>query len=53
MFDVADALRGGVQGPEHAWRFVRSFAAEWVGVPLAEGHGSRAEELGEAEQEHH
>ncbi|MEW2075219.1 SMI1/KNR4 family protein [Streptomyces sp. NPDC017966] len=51
MFDVADALRGGVEDPGHAWRFVRSFAAEWVGVPLTEEHGSRAEELDAAERE--
>ncbi len=51
MFDVAAELRGGVKGPRHAWDFLRAFAAEWVGVPVAAGHGSPAEDLDAAEQE--
>ncbi|NWF29455.1 SMI1/KNR4 family protein [Streptomyces sp. PKU-EA00015] len=48
-FDVAAALGGGVAGREHAWRFVRDFAAAWTGQPLRDGDGTPEDELAAAE----
>ncbi|MEV4330972.1 SMI1/KNR4 family protein [Streptomyces sp. NPDC049597] len=48
-FDAAAALRGGVAGRAHAWRFVRDFAAAWTGQPLRDGDGSPEGELAAAE----
>lgn len=47
--DVAAALRGGVAGPEHAWAFVRDFAAAWTGHPLRDGDGCPESEVAAAE----
>ncbi|MFE7811997.1 SMI1/KNR4 family protein [Streptomyces sp. NPDC057433] len=48
-FDVAQALRGGIPDRARAWAFVRDFAAAWA-EPLADGAGTRAEELERAEE---
>lgn len=48
-FDVAQALRGGIPDRAGAWAFVRDFAAAWA-EPLADGAGTRAEELERAEE---
>ncbi|MGW1160992.1 hypothetical protein ACWD5Q_23670 [Streptomyces sp. NPDC002513] len=48
-FDVAQALRGGIPGRARAWAFVRDFAAACA-EPLADGAGTRAEELERAEE---
>ncbi|MGW3632555.1 SMI1/KNR4 family protein [Streptomyces sp. NPDC005122] len=48
-FDVARALRGGIPDRARAWAFVRDFAAAWA-EPLADGAGTRAEELERAEE---
>lgn len=48
-FDVAQALRGGIPDRARARAFVRDFAAAWA-EPLADGAGTRAEELERAEE---
>lgn len=48
-FDVAQALRGGIPDRARAWAFVQDFAAAWA-EPLADGAGTRAEELESAEE---
>lgn len=48
-FDVAQALRGRTPGRARSWAFVRAFAAAWA-EPLADGAGTRAEELERAEE---
>ncbi|MFF8841417.1 SMI1/KNR4 family protein [Streptomyces sp. NPDC015127] len=48
-FDVAAALRGGVTGREHAWEFLRDFAAAWTGRPLRDGDGCSEGEWSAAE----
>ncbi|MER5892166.1 SMI1/KNR4 family protein [Streptomyces sp. NPDC001876] len=48
-FDVAQTLRGGIPDKARAWAFVRDFAAAWA-EPLADGAGTRAEEMEQAEK---
>ncbi|MFF3000656.1 SMI1/KNR4 family protein [Streptomyces sp. NPDC057950] len=48
VFDVAQALDGGITDRERAWAFVRGFAAAW-GEPLTEDDGTPAAELARAE----
>jgi hypothetical protein len=48
VFDVAQALDGGITDQERAWAFVRGFAAAW-NEPLTEDDGTPAAELARAE----
>lgn len=48
VFDVAQALDGGITDQERAWVFVRAFAAAWD-EPLTEDDGTPAAELARAE----
>ncbi|WP_251145988.1 SMI1/KNR4 family protein [Streptomyces sp. McG3] len=49
QFDVAQALRGGIPDRARAWAFLRDFAAAWA-EPLADGAGTRAEDVERAEE---
>ncbi|MCC5579959.1 SMI1/KNR4 family protein [Microtetraspora sp. AC03309] len=48
-FDLAAELAVAVQGRDHAWAFIRRFAAEWL-APLAPEDGYDAAELDAAEE---
>ncbi|MEU0896623.1 hypothetical protein ABZ376_19670 [Streptomyces massasporeus] len=48
VFDVAQALSGGITDRERAWAFIRDFAAAWD-EPLTEDDSTPAAELARAE----
>jgi hypothetical protein len=48
-FDAARAMRAGLGDRQHAWEFIRGFAAEWAS-PIAPGDGFSEDVLWAAEQ---
>ncbi|MCJ0872677.1 SMI1/KNR4 family protein [Streptomyces sp. AP-93] len=48
VFDVAEALDGGISDRDGAWAFIRGFAAAWA-EPLTENDGTPAAQLARAE----